>query len=701
MDINRIFLLCLMGLFVAQSAPTGNSHPHSVSDMLSNLFIEPQRQRPSRSSPIGDEKSIDAQVHKVVDMNPTQGNPNHVHPPPIMNVRKPNLPTDPIRPGPNANGPSNTNSNVQPGGNNFNTQVHSGPPRLNTNLPRGPSSQNRNSPPGPQRLNPNLPPGPPNLGVPMGPPRPQPNLPLGPPRLNPNLPQGPPRLNPNMPLGPPRLNPNFPSGRPNSNLPPNQQGQNKLMRPDGFGPNESNLSEPKMPKVPSGSPDQSKSMEKEPSSPPLDQSEQISNEAQRPNESTQFIPPSSAINSPPTFQREPQFFSHRPNFPQPFPQRGFYERAPRQPLNFPSSLDVAEQFLLRPYTIRKTQCIGTNESMIGECIDPFSCEESGGKAVGICPNGGGSHQVCCSFVSFCDFMTNVERAYLSSPDYPVPVNNLESCAFQLSPIADVCQVRIDFLDFHLKPPVNGECDDDNALHIESNDPNAYIPVKKLCGTLSREEWDPLGEDVPHMYIHFKSVDDGVRMSSDRSPPRRLRYPNKPENLLAFNIKVKNSPSSWNIRINQISCDGGARLQAPFGCAQYFTGENGTIQSLNHRDGSYLSDLDFTSCIMSDPESCGISYKLKSGFSVGNVDGLSFGMNCRGDYLQFSGQKAGFCGSLSSNSTVEFESNKGPVNVHFHSDSKYTFEKESGYSLDYEYLYNCRRTNFFDYNHFSI
>ncbi|CAB4065154.1 DDA1 [Lepeophtheirus salmonis] len=251
MDINRIFLLCLMGLFVAQSAPTGNSHPHSVSDMLSNLFIEPQRQRPSRSSPIGDEKSIDAQVHKVVDVNPTQGNPNHVHPPPIMNVRKPNLPTDPIRPGPNANGPSNTNSNVQPGGNNFNTQVHSGPPRLNTNLQRGPSSQNRNSPPGPQRLNPNLPPGPPNLGVPMGPPRPQPNLPLGPPRLNPNLPQG----------------------RPNSNLPPNQQGQNKLMRPDGFGPNESNLSEPKMPKVPSGSPDQSKSMEKEPSSPPLDQSE--------------------------------------------------------------------------------------------------------------------------------------------------------------------------------------------------------------------------------------------------------------------------------------------------------------------------------------------------------------------------------------------------------------------------------------------
>ena len=36
----------------------------------------------------------------------------------------------------------------------------------------------------------------------------------------------------------------------------------------------------------------------------------------------------------------------------------------------------------------------------------------------------------------------------------------------------------DFLELELKPPVNGECEEGNALHIGSSDPGAFIPVKK-------------------------------------------------------------------------------------------------------------------------------------------------------------------------------------------------------------------------------
>ena len=33
----------------------------------------------------------------------------------------------------------------------------------------------------------------------------------------------------------------------------------------------------------------------------------------------------------------------------------------------------------------------------------------------------------------------------------------------------------------------GVCDDDNALHISSDDPFVNIPVKKLCGTVNKVE----------------------------------------------------------------------------------------------------------------------------------------------------------------------------------------------------------------------
>ena len=45
----------------------------------------------------------------------------------------------------------------------------------------------------------------------------------------------------------------------------------------------------------------------------------------------------------------------------------------------------------------------------------------------------------------------------------------------------------DFLELALKPMEEGACDDDNALHVSSDDPFVNIPVKKLCGTVNKVE----------------------------------------------------------------------------------------------------------------------------------------------------------------------------------------------------------------------
>ncbi|QQP49600.1 Uncharacterized protein FKW44_010326 [Caligus rogercresseyi] len=687
----------LLGSVVAlvEGAPTAGGHPLSMSHMLSNLFIEPQGPRHYRStSPNTQEPEMEEVLQEA-----THSQPQNSHPPPSKELPE----------------PERAPKKLSDSQNDFRAKQQPTPPRQNPvgGFPR------------PQFSFPNGDGGPPRPAFNGGAPPLRPPFPNIPPRFNPRPINGP--LNKGFPQASPQ-NPSQPSAGtqqnnpmsmessrllppPNPSLPPNsnilqakqEEEENKGMI-DGIANTESSQLSPTEPKMKDAKPEETDQKAFRLKEAPEFRFKQVlefhfkealvfrSKQAlggSSHSDLFHFFRGSTARSSI-LFKSTIKALCSSSNLSS--------SEFPPPP---PPPLDLVNDFLIPPSaTLGREQCIGVNGSMIGECSDPFDCAESGGKSVGPCPSG--PSQVCCSFVSFCNFMTNVERAYLSSPNYPETVSNLGSCAFQLSPLKDVCQVRIDFLDFHLKPPQNGICEDENAFTIESNDPNAYIPVSKLCGTLSQGDIDPLSEDVPHLYVHFKSMDDDAFVSSEKSPPKRLRYPNKPENLLAFKIRVKDYKSSWNIRINQISCDGGARQESPFGCGQYFTGEEGRIMSLNHADGHYPSDLGLTTCIKFDPEACGIAYDFESGASIGDVpNGLFFGNDCPGDFLMFSGQKAGVCGSLASNSSLAFENDRGPLSLHFHSDSRFNSIKDKGYSLKYEHLYNCRNTEFFSYNHFGI
>ena len=66
--------------------------------------------------------------------------------------------------------------------------------------------------------------------------------------------------------------------------------------------------------------------------------------------------------------------------------------------------------------------------------------------------------------------------------------NLFSIALYLIRLLpDVCQIRVDFLEFETKNKTNGICDENNQLEITSPFARAYIPVKKFCGSIKKEE----------------------------------------------------------------------------------------------------------------------------------------------------------------------------------------------------------------------
>jgi hypothetical protein len=76
------------------------------------------------------------------------------------------------------------------------------------------------------------------------------------------------------------------------------------------------------------------------------------------------------------------------------------------------------------------------------------------------------------FICFCYLYLLLHSPVVSLPLYVGPRKNI------------LFFVRIDFLDFVMRPPSNGECDKNNSVQLTSSDPTAVIPVSTICGNNS-------------------------------------------------------------------------------------------------------------------------------------------------------------------------------------------------------------------------
>eukprot|EP00092_Neocalanus_flemingeri_P029391 GFUD01031908.1.p1 GENE.GFUD01031908.1~~GFUD01031908.1.p1 ORF type:complete len:518 (+),score=114.79 GFUD01031908.1:75-1628(+) len=341
-----------------------------------------------------------------------------------------------------------------------------------------------------------------------------------------------------------------------------------------------------------------------------------------------------------------------------------------------------------PVPLPAEECL-TADDEVGECLSAHDCGQTNGQMSGLCHQGmdhSAYPRVCCTYTAECGYSTSKTVSYFRSPAWPQLVTNHSDCSLEVDVNPGVCQVRLDFIDFHLDGMTEGSCSPSNQMVINSTIKHAYFPTNTLCGNLSpttAELVDYLRTDLPHLYLHLEDL------PADRKVPK---LPNSPTPSISLNVKVTNHPSKWNIRVTQIQCDG-APLQAPGGCSQYYNSFSGTMTSLNYHDNQYMTNMDMAACVRLDQRACAIAYTIDS-MSVGASKGnkLGYGLTC-GDYISFSGEKTGMCGTALAREVVLPV--RGVQGVTMHSDSVFS-KSEAGFKMQYRYIRECVGLQYFRY-----
>ncbi|XP_015186546.1 PREDICTED: uncharacterized protein LOC107071777 [Polistes dominula] len=189
-----------------------------------------------------------------------------------------------------------------------------------------------------------------------------------------------------------------------------------------------------------------------------------------------------------------------------------------------------------------SQCLASN-SLNGTCFTRRECNSYGGTPSGTCANGLG---ICCIFQKSCGSTTNINNTYFINPGYPTTYKGGERCTITINKCnSDICQIRLDFIDFSLaQPNENGTCDFD--LFLVSG---ASSSVPRICGENSNQ----------HVYADFNGASPitiSIGTNGDYPFDRR-----------------------WNIRIQQIACD--SLWRVPNGCLQYYKSISDTVTSFNY------------------------------------------------------------------------------------------------------------------------
>ncbi|XP_015116061.1 uncharacterized protein LOC107040478 [Diachasma alloeum] len=189
-----------------------------------------------------------------------------------------------------------------------------------------------------------------------------------------------------------------------------------------------------------------------------------------------------------------------------------------------------------------SECIGSN-SFNGTCFTKRECSKYGGNPSGSCATNLG---VCCTFRKTCGATTNINNTYFVNEGYYSAHTGAERCMITVYPCTtNICQLRIDFLDFNLaQPNASGICDLDFLLVTGS-----ARRVPRICG-------ENVGQ---HMYVDFNG--------------------NNPITISVITNAAYRFARKWNLRVQQIACD--SPWRAPSGCLQYYKTISGTVMSFNY------------------------------------------------------------------------------------------------------------------------
>ncbi|KAK4303843.1 hypothetical protein Pmani_024188 [Petrolisthes manimaculis] len=275
----------------------------------------------------------------------------------------------------------------------------------------------------------------------------------------------------------------------------------------------------------------------------------------------------------------------------------------------------------------------------GVCFSQKECEANGGTASGTCANGYG---VCCVLTVTCDGTISINGSVFQSPGFPAAYNTFGMCMVTLNPPSGTCQILLDFINFELAPPLEGDCTNDTFVVMGANQ-GSMIPT--LCGTNTGQ----------HLYIDVDNSQGPFKLVATLSSLSFQRH--------------------WKVKVTFL--DEFDPCLAPNRCLQYFKETMGTITSFN-----FAPPTATTSREMLNMQTYSICFAYIKGFcdigiSFSRLDLGNVNQVCDTDYVAVGAEK--FCGDTTSLSVTANAT--GPITILVVSDDDNS-NLEEGFSLSY-------------------
>jgi hypothetical protein len=203
---------------------------------------------------------------------------------------------------------------------------------------------------------------------------------------------------------------------------------------------------------------------------------------------------------------------------------------------------------------------------------------------------------CCILTKTCGGATQANNTYFVNANYPSIYGGGSRCNLRVTRLGtDVCQLKINFIDFQLAPPTgDGTCNNDYFTVTGGSS-----PVPRICGENTGQ----------HVYVDF-SGDNPVTVTVATS------------SAFTFNRR-------WHLHMQQIGCDSTSR--APYGCLQYWTDSSATISSFNYdssgsgqtnsigvQGSRQIANLWYGACVLPQPGTCSITWSLVSHARISRI-----------------------------------------------------------------------------------
>ncbi|CRK86160.1 CLUMA_CG000036, isoform A [Clunio marinus] len=236
-------------------------------------------------------------------------------------------------------------------------------------------------------------------------------------------------------------------------------------------------------------------------------------------------------------------------------------------------------------------CVGTNK-LIGTCTLALQCSDIGGTTTGAtaCSQANTRQASCCIVTKTCGSSADYNNTYFVNSGYPQTFPGGSRCDIRVTRLgSDVCQLRIDFLEFTLAQPTgDGLCSSD-YFGVSGGS----SPVPRICGENSGQ----------HVYVDF-SGDHPITITVATS------------SSVSFNRR-------WHFHLQQIGCDSPSK--APSGCLQYWMDKSGYVSSFNYASAAsgstnsigvqgsrQIASLSYGACVKAAPGTCSITWSRPTG-----------------------------------------------------------------------------------------